>query len=438
VTNNKFTKKKKKWIIISIVVAIIAIMITANILRDDSDIIHVDTEKVIRRVVVQKVNASGKIQPEVEVKISATSSAIIDSITVVEGEYVKKNQHLISLDRKQLQASVDQSLSAVRSASARVKQDKANKERVDRIYEQGLASDQELEAVQAAYEISKSQLDQARASLLVTKDALDKARLVSPQNGIVTKINKEAGEMAMGGMFSLDVLMIIADLSKMEVIVDVNENDVVSISVGDTTEIEIDAYIDTVFYGVVSEIAHMAETANFGSQEQVTNFKVKIRMLNVPINIRPGMSATANIITDVRENVLAIPIQSLTVREFGSENKRFDRKGGRDWSDGDDRPANESKKKELEELVFVLADEPSGVLREGQISELQNNNKKKFKRGSQFVHIRPVTVGASSETHYEILSGLKENEEIVIGNYKAVSKDLTHNTQVNTKKKDDD
>ena len=429
--NNKFTKRKKKWIIIGLVVTIIVIMITANIIRDDSDIIHVDTEKVIRRAVVQKVNASGKIQPEVEVKISSTSSAIIDSITVVEGEYVKKNQHLISLDRKQLQANVDQTLSAVRSASARVKQDKANKERVELIYEQGLASDQELEAVQAAYEISKSQLDQARASLLVTKDALDKARLVSPQNGIVTRVNKEAGEMAMGGMFSLDVLMIIADLSKMEVIVDVNENDVVSISIGDTTEIEIDAYIDTVFYGVVSEIAHMAETANFGSQEQVTNFKVKIRMLNVPLNIRPGMSATANIITDVRKNVLAIPIQSLTVREFGSENKLFDGKGKKDWSDGDDGP------KELEELVFVLAGEPSGVLREGKISEVKNDKKKKFKRGSQFVHIRPVTVGASSETHYEILSGLKENEEIVIGNYKAVSKDLTHNTQVNTKKKDD-
>jgi HlyD family secretion protein len=239
-------------------------------------------------------------------------------------------------------------------------------------------------------------------------------------------------------MFSLDVLMIIADLSKMEVIVDVNENDVVSISIGDTTEIEIDAYIDTVFYGVVSEIAHMAETANFGSQEQVTNFKVKIRMLNVPLNIRPGMSATANIITDVRKNVLAIPIQSLTVREFGSENKLFDGKGKKDWSDGDDGPANGSKKKELEELVFVLAGEPSGVLREGKISEVKNDKKKKFKRGSQFVHIRPVTVGASSETHYEILSGLKENEEIVIGNYKAVSKDLTHNTQVNTKKKDDE
>ena len=181
--NNKFTKKKK-LIIIGCVIAIIAIMITVNILRDDSDIIYVDTEKVIRHDVVQKVNASGKIQPEVEVKISATSSAIIDSITVVEGEYVRKNQHLISLDRKQLQASVDQSLSAVRSASARVKQDKANKERVELIYEQGLASEQELEAVQAAYEISKSQLDQARACLLYTSP--------SPRDGLLSRMPSSA------------------------------------------------------------------------------------------------------------------------------------------------------------------------------------------------------------------------------------------------------
>jgi len=430
-------KKNKKLFISGFIVLLIILIIVGNIFRDDSEVINVETEKISRQKIIQKVNASGKIQPESEVKISATSSAIINSITVVEGEYVNKNQHLISLDRKQLQANVDQVTSAVRSASARVKQDKANRERVERIYEQGLASDQELEGAQAAYEISKSQLDQSRASLLVSQDALDKARLVSPQNGIVTKINKEAGEMAMGGMFSLDVLMIIADLSRMEVIVDVNENDVVSISIGDTSEIEIDAYIDTVFYGVVSEIALMAETSNFGSQEQVTNFKVKVRMLDVPPNIRPGMSATANIITEIRKNSLAIPIQSLTVREYGSENKLFGEENSKKWEKNDE-PDNNSKKKELEELVFIIADKQGGVQRDGEVSEVKNLKEKKFKRGSQFAHIRPVKVGISSETHYELLNGLEENDLIVIGNYKAVSKELKHNMQVSTEKDDKD
>ena len=433
-------KKNKKLFISGFIGLLIILIIVGNIFRDDSEVINVETEKISRQKIIQKVNASGKIQPESEVKISATSSAIIDSITVVEGEYVKKNQHLISLDRKQLQANVDQVTSAVRSASARVKQDKANRERVERIYEQGLASDQELEGAQAAYEISKSQLDQSRASLLVSQDALDKARLVSPQNGIVTKINKEVGEMAMGGMFSLDVLMIIADLSRMEVIVDVNENDVVSISIGDTSEIEIDAYIDTVFYGVVSEIAHMAETSNFGSQEQVTNFKVKVRILDVPPNIRPGMSATANIITEVRKNALAIPIQSLTVREYGSENKLFGEENSKKWDEDEEggESDNISKKKELEELVFIVADKQGGVQRDGEVSEVKNLKEKKFKRGSQFVHIRPVKVGISSETHYELLNGLEENDLIVIGNYKAVSKELKHNMQVSTEKDDKD
>lgn len=430
-------KKNKKLFISGFILLLIILIIVGNIFRDDSEVINVETEKISRQTIIQKVNASGKIQPESEVKISATSSAIINSITVVEGEYVNKNQHLISLDRKQLQANVDQVTSAVRSASARVKQDKANRERVERIYEQGLASDQELEGAQAAYEISKSQLDQSRASLLVSQDALDKARLVSPQNGIVTKINKEAGEMAMGGMFSLDVLMIIADLSRMEVIVDVNENDVVSISIGDTSEIEIDAYIDTVFYGVVSEIALMAETSNFGSQEQVTNFKVKIRMLDVPPNIRPGMSATANIITEIRKNSLAIPIQSLTVREYGSENKLFGKENSKKWKK-DDESDNNSKKKELEELVFIIAEKQDGVQRDGEVSEIKNLKEKKFKRGSKFAHIRPVKVGISSETHYELLNGLEENDLIVIGNYKAVSKELKHNMQVSTEKDDKD
>ena len=429
--------KKKKWLIFGGGGLLLVIMIVGSFRKDNTNAITVEAEKVTRRTVVQKVNASGRIQPEIEVKISATSSAWIDSITVKEGDRVKKGQHLISLDRKQLLANYNSASSSVRSAEARIKQELASKKRVESMYEQNLASDQELEAIQASYEIANSQLSQAKANLESRRDDLDKARITAPQNGIVTRINKEAGEMAMGGMFSLDVLMIIADLSRMEVIVDVNENDVVSISIGDTSEIEIDAYLDTVFYGVVSEIAHMAETSNFGSQEQVTNFKVKVRMINVPPNIRPGMSATANIITEVRKNSLSIPIQSLTVREFGSENKLFVSGDRKKWSNNeeeDDTP----KKKELEELVFIISDKQGGVLRDGKISLVKNMKEKKYKRGSQFVHIRPVTVGISSETHYELINGLDENDLIVIGNYKAVSKELKHNVQVSTEKDDND
>ncbi len=391
----KKSKSKKKIFIIGGIIAFLSVFVLANLFRDDVKALKVETELVSLRTVIQKVNASGTIQPETEVKISAESTAFIDSITVKEGDRVYKGQHLISLDRKRILSNYNSASSSVRSAQARLKQELASKKRVESMYEQNLASDQELEAVQASYEIANSQLEQAKANLDSRKDELDKARIMSPQDGIVTRIYKEVGEMAVGGMFQADNLMIIADLSRMEVIIDVNENDVVSVSIGDTTEIEIDAFTDTLFYGVVSEIAHMSEVAGMGSQQQVTNFQVKVRMLNVPKGTRPGMSATADIITEKKENILSIPIQSLTAR------------------------------KDSDEMVFLVSDKM--LAKEGDESKFSD---KKVKKGMKFVHSIPVKVGISSETHYEIKSGIREGDRIVTGSFKAISKDLEHNSAV--------
>ena len=391
----KKSKSKKKIFIIGGIIAFLSVFVLANVFRDDVKALKVETELVSLRTVIQKVNASGTIQPETEVKISAESTAFIDSITVKEGDRVYKGQHLISLDRKRILSNYNSASSSVRSAQARLKQELASKKRVESMYEQNLASDQELEAVQASYEIANSQLEQAKANLDSRKDELDKARIMSPQDGIVTRIYKEVGEMAVGGMFQADNLMIIADLSRMEVIIDVNENDVVSVSIGDTTEIEIDAFTDTLFYGVVSEIAHMSEVAGMGSQQQVTNFQVKVRMLNVPEGTRPGMSATADIITEKKENILSIPIQSLTAR------------------------------KDSDEMVFLVSDKM--LAKEGDESKFSD---KKVKKGMKFVHSTPVKVGISSETHYEIKSGIREGDRIVTGSFKAISKDLEHNSAV--------
>ena len=391
----KKSKSKKKIFIISGIIAFLSVFVLAYVFRNDVKALKVETELVSLRTVIQKVNASGTIQPETEVKISAESTAFIDSITVKEGDRVYKGQHLISLDRKRILSNYNSASSSVRSAQARLKQELASKKRVESMYEQNLASDQELEAVQASFEIANSQLEQAKANLDSRKDELDKARIMSPQDGIVTRIYKEVGEMAVGGMFQADNLMIIADLSRMEVIIDVNENDVVSVSIGDTTEIEIDAFTDTLFYGVVSEIAHMSEVAGMGSQQQVTNFQVKVRMLNVPMGTRPGMSATADIITEKKENILSIPIQSLTAR------------------------------KDSDEMVFLVSDKM--LAKEGDESK---SSDKKVKKGMKFVHSTPVKVGISSETHYEIKSGIREGDRIVTGSFKAISKDLEHNSLV--------
>lgn len=439
----KKKNKKKLWLIIGGVVVLVA-LIAGNLLKSDTEAISVDTEKVKRQTVVHKVNGSGIIQPEVEVKISATLSAWITDITVEEGDYVTKGQHIISLDEKKYRASYNQTRSSVKSARASLKEVKAIKERTESLFANNLVSKQELESAEARFELAESQLEQAQAVLSSVSDDLSKTRIMAPQSGTVVKIAKEVGEMALGSIFQADVLMIVADLSRMEVVVDVNENDVVSVAVGDTAEIEIDAFQDTVFYGVVSDIAHMAETQSLGTQEQVTNFEVKVQMLNIPENIRPGMSATADIITDVKEDVLAIPIQCLTVRQEGWEEEaekkqKRGRKSKAKKSDYSEESTDSKKKKEMIEVVFVISDKAENS---DEKDEKSKRRGKPLKKNQKYVIVRPVKVGISSEDHYEILKGLEEGDEIVIGSYKAISRDLKHMTVVEVEgssrnKKDD-
>lgn len=430
----KKKNKKKLWIIIGVVVVLI-VLIAGNLLKSDNDAISVETEKVKKQTVIHKVNGSGLIQPEISVQISATVSAWITDITVKEGDYVTKGQHLISLDEKQIKASYDQAQSSVKSARASLMQVKAEKERIESLYENELVSKQELEAIIAQHQLAESQLEQALAGLSSQEDQLEKTRIASPQSGTVVKINKEVGEMALGSMFQADVLMIVADLSKMEVVVDVNENDVVSIAIGDTAEIEIDAFQDTSFVGVVREIAHIAETTAIGTQEQVTNFEVKISMIETPENIRPGMSATADVITDIKKDVLAIPIQSLTVRQEGwEETEKNNRPGKRrkkpaeNGNDDSNIPNNNittNKKKEMVEVVFLV--------RSAETLEKEKFEERKgppLKKRQKFAVIKPVKVGISSEDHYEILEGLNEGDEIVTGSYRAISRDLNHMSEV--------
>ncbi|MCJ7800944.1 MAG: efflux RND transporter periplasmic adaptor subunit, partial [Candidatus Marinimicrobia bacterium] len=202
----KKKNKKKLWIIIG-VVAVLIILVAGNLLKSDTEAITVETEKVKRQTVIHKVNGSGVIQPEVEVKISATISAWITEITVEEGDYVTKGQHLISLDEKQVRATYNQARSLVKSARASLLQIKAQKDRTESLYANDLISQQELESITAQNQLAESQLEQALAGLSSQEDQLSKTRIVAPQSGTVAKINKEVGEMALGSMFQADVLM---------------------------------------------------------------------------------------------------------------------------------------------------------------------------------------------------------------------------------------
>jgi len=409
-------KKKKIWIpLLIILIAGASALIKFS---GEDDQISVIAEIVEKRDVIHKVNASGIIQPEEEVQITSMVSGWITDITVLEGDTVNPGQHLISIDKKQYQAAYDQTASQVKSSEANLKKIKSQMSRTETLYAQKLISKQELEQIEASYELATSQVEQARAALLSREDELSKTRLVAPKYGIVTSLTKEEGEMALGGMFNPGVLMTIADLGFMEVLVDVNENDVVTINVGDTTEIEIDAFPDTLFYGVVSEIAHTAQNLNMGSQQQVTNFKVKVKILDPPKRIRPGMSSTVNIISETIENTISIPIQSLTSRP---ENYK-DIKGGKDdygkkW-DNDDEDDNFSDIKKNLDVVFVLVDEYED---------------EKSSEGEKFALVRPVDVGLSSEDHYSVKSGVRENELIVTGRYRVLSKELQHGMRVQYK-----
>ena len=423
----KHLKKKKVWI--PLVIIIVGAVGTWMKFSSDIDEISVQAEEVSRRDITHKVNANGKIQPEEEVQISSTITAWITSITVAEGDTVQPGQLLISMDEKQYRAAYNQTLSGVKSAEANLKKVKAQKERSESLFEQNLISKQELEQIEASFESASSNVDQARSLLLSREDELSKTKLLAPAFGIVTSLTKEVGEMAVGGMFNPGVVMTIADLTRMEVLVDVNENDVVTVTVGDTAEIEVDAFPDTIFYGMVSEIAHTAQSMNLGSQEQVTNFKVKVKMIDPPGNIRPGMSSTVNIITEVRNNAISIPIQSLTARSenYKSQSKRkaMKKKGGRKKDKGGRRKTGDGasagkgkggwKKDKMIEVVFILKDEFDG---------------EKAPKGKKYAVVMPVDVDVDSDTHYAVRSGIAEGESIVTGSYKAISRELQHGTLV--------
>ena len=406
-------KKKKIWIPFLIVAITASIVATKYF--DDDDYLSVTAEKVQKRDIIHKVNASGIIQPEEEVQITSMVSGWITDITVVEGDTVNPDQHLISIDKKQYQAAYDQAASQVKSSEANLKNIKSQMTRTESLFAQKLISNQELEQIEASYQLAKSQVEQARAALTSREDELSKTRLVAPKYGIVTSLTKEEGEMALGGMFNPGVLMTIADLSFMEVLVDVNENDVVTINIGDTTEIEIDAFPDTIFYGIVSEIAHTAQNLSMGSQQQVTNFKVKVKIFDPPKRIRPGMSSTVNIISEIIKNTISIPIQALTSRPENYQKLYGDKKDGKKL-ENDDESESYSNIKESLDVVFVLVDDFNG---------------EKALEGEKYALVRPVGVGLSSEDHYSVKTGLKDEELIVTGRFRILSKELQHGMKVN-------
>ena len=405
--------KKKIFIVIGVVL-VIAVFMIINLKKGRGKEVQVQADKVKRGDITQVVSASGKIQPETEVKISANISAEIIGLYVKEGEPVEKGMLLVELDNTKSRAAVERARSTKKSAEATLKKAQNDYNRAKDLFKQNLTSIAQLEDAEANLKLAESQVEQAIASLDQAEDDLIKTKLYSPLSGTVTLLNKEVGEIALGSMFQADVIMVVSDLTRMEVLAEVDENDVVLVSEGDTTDIEVDAIPDTTFRGIVSERAYTATTRGRGTQEEVTNFEVKITIIDNVEEIRPGMSATVDVRTETRYNVLQVPIQSVTVRspneiQSPGEKKKKDKSKDDEKSEGEVEKTDITKDEELIEVVFVIEEGKANVV--------------------------PVKTGIANDTHIEIKSGLEEMQQVVTGSYRVLSKTLKNGDLVKITKK---
>ena len=404
---------KRKTILISIgglVVAAGALAMLAG--GGDEDLLEVQTAKVSLETIIQTVNATGRIQPKTQIRISADVSAKITTLHVEEGQWVEKGELLVDLDRERYVATVESAQAAVRSAQANAKLVLQNMLKAEKDYDRSsdlvarkLESQAVMDAVDAAYQVEVAryasaldQIAQVRATLKQANDSLSKTTIYSPMAGTISDLNKEQGEIAIGSQFQEDVIMIVADLSEMEAQVNVDENDIVSVQIGQIAEIKVDALFGETLRGVVYEIANSANTDAQGTQNQKTEFEVKIAIEGEISRLRPGMTASANVSTQTKVDVVGIPIQSVAVRTIDQltlEGEEIEAAEKRFTADDDG----------FVEIVFSVEDDGS-------------------------VLARQVKTGIQSDDMIEILSGIGADEVVVIGSYRAISTDLQNGAQV--------
>jgi HlyD family secretion protein len=373
---------------------------------DGDGILEVSVMELGRKDLTSQVVADGVLKPETEVKLSSNNTTYITDIAVKEGDFVRKGDFLMSLDDRQQKAATTASKASVEAAKVNLNNAEIKRNRQEELYKKGLISDQEMENTNSSYASALSSFNNAEARYIQDEDALSKLRLIAPQDGTITFIDGEVGDLAQGGMFNPSVLLKLSDLSKMEVYVNVNENDIADIEINDAAIIEVDAYQDQKFKGVVKEVAYAATTSSGGSQQQVTNFEVKIQMLEVVDGMRPGMSATVEIITEERNQVLAIPIQSLTTPR---------------------KPKNSEKEKKVS--LSVDTDAPSDADKEKWGNRSQSMSGKTgrtvvFVINNGVAEQRVVETGIVGERDYEVTSGLEEGEKVVTGGFVAISREL--------------
>jgi HlyD family secretion protein len=378
---------------------------------------EVRMEQVRRRDLVSAVTASGKIEPQTSVDISADITGRIIRIAVAEGDLVTKGQFLLQIDPAQYQAAVSRAEGVVSSTQATLLQTRANRDQAERAWKRANelsrlgpnliapATAEEartaLDVAEATYSATRAQLDQSRASLQEAKDNLAKTRLVSPIAGRVVRLAVEEGEVAVPGTFSREtgLLLTIADLSVILAKVQVDETDVVRLTHNDSVEVTIDAYPDSAFVGRVTQVSQSAKLTNTetasGSSDRAVDFDVEITLETPPDDIRPDLSCTARIVTETRGNSLSIPIIALTVRDH-------------------ERLPNENNP-----ALDTMTRRRPGEREEEGVFLVQNG----------VATFRPVKVGIAGDEYFEVVEGLRGGETIVAGTYQAI-RDLKDGAKV--------
>ncbi len=413
--NNK-TKKRRTIFFAGLAVLILVSVVVAILSGGREKVVAVQVAKVERRDITQIVTGTGKIQPEVEVKVSAEVSGEIVEMPVKVGQSVRKGQLLVKikpdfyLARKEaMEANLKSAMAQLEIAKANLSKAESEFKRAEELYGKKLISDAEYENAKTSYNIAKAQyasatsaVEQAKASLRQAEEDLAKTVIYSPINGIITQINAEVGERVVGtSQMAGTVIMVVADLPSMEARIDVSEVDVVHVSIGDTAILSVDAIPEKKLKGVVYEISNAAKTRGLGTQEEVVNFEVKIKILDKEPQLRPGMSVTADIETEKRYNVIAVPIQAVTVR-----NLKKDKKGANPMLETQNSKVD--NKDNMVEVVFIV----------------ENGTAKMI----------PIKRGISGEMYVEIVEGLKGGEDIVVGSFRAINKELEDGVKVRIQK----
>ena len=401
-----FFRRRKKLILFFLVIAVIVVIIIFNLQSQREKSIKVSVEKAKRHDLTSVISASGEVRPKKSVNISSQIAGRVIKIGVEEGQQVKSGVFLLKLESTQYEANADRDRARIQSLRADQIRAEAVKNRDDGFYKRQiklsdaeLISTETLESAKANYEISKAncdailyQIKQAQASLESTLDVLKKTEYYAPIDGIITSLRVEEGETALVGTMNNPgtVLMTIADLSVMEVEVEVDETDVVGVRIGQTSEVKIDAYPDKTIMGTVTEIGSSALLTT-ASADESKDFKVVVTLEDPPSDLKPGLSASADIIIAKKEDVLAVPISALVLKDKVTD--------------------NENAENEQEEGVFIV--------QESRV---------------KFV---PTQKGIMGELLIEITSGLNEGQDVVVGPYSALRL-LKENTLIKVEEKKDE